>query len=501
MKDLSEYRETISEYELFSFFYDKIISKEVNKFSQLSLMAQPVLKNPKNHAVIMRLFELIKKCNWGFFADMSKNDHGKLWRELVIPDKLFPDAGDLKDTLQISSLYVAMLDIHGYTQFCMDSRKNLSMMHTLDHAMNSQAKRISTLCHAISQRERGDEVVVVAASATDALSATLGIIDFFGKTNYLDDNEISTKREGNTEALPPFMISAGITGGNTQSPLIITEKGNLAGFLLNSGARLQVRANELSGKDSRIMVAKQVQMNFLKENEKNPTNLFINNAFYFLDTGLIEFKGVQIPSCEAVFKPEDKYKQRLSKELTQLFNSIQSRVWEQKIFQDMLGLIIKTVQVMPRFSISPIAPIDGIQTITNDSIIQLCRKALKTYVVDEDYITAINLLKGIIPVIEEIPAFDKLILDYLKGVSDKYDMLLNTYIETMDNEVNAKANNIFQGNHLQAWNAAKNAVPIFEKLKVMGRKSNEITKKKVLWFSLIKQNSSLMEFVLHSGKK
>ena len=501
MKDLSEYRENTSEFELFSFFHDKIVSQELTKFSHLTQMAAPILKNPKNHPVIMKLFILIKKLNWGFFADLTKSDHAKLWRELVIPCQIFPDAGDLKDTLQISNIYVAMLDIHGYTQFCMDSRKNLSMMHTLDHAMNTQARRISKLCQAISQRERGDEVVVVAASATDALSATLGIIDYFGKTNYLDDPRISTKREGNTDALPAFMISAGITGGNTQSPLIITEKGNLAGFLLNSGARLQTRANELSGKESRIMIAKQVQMNFLKENEKTKSHISQNNAFFFLDTGQIEFKGVQIPSCEAVFKTEDKYKERFSEEMVQLFNSIQSKVWEQKIYQDMLTLIIKAVQVMPKFTVVPPMPVNGMQTITNESIMQLCQNALKAYIMDEDYIAAVNLLKILIPLIEDIPAFDKLIIDYLKGVTDKYDMLLDSYMENIDREVNDRAKQIFHGNHLQAWNAAKNAISVYEKLKAIGRNSNEIPKKKSLWFSLIKQNANQMEFVLRSGKK
>jgi len=35
----------------------------------------------------------------------------------------------------------------------------------------------------------------------------------------------------------------------------------------------------------------------------------------------------------------------------------------------------------------------------------------------------------------------------------------------------------------------------------MGRQSDEVPKKKALWFNLIKQNAGQMEFVLHSGKK
>ncbi|MDR2471334.1 MAG: hypothetical protein LBD09_04415, partial [Treponema sp.] len=322
MKDLGEYNESTSEHELFSFFYDRLISKEFTAFSALKAFAQPILRDSRTHPVIMRCFELIKRLNWGFFSDMTFQSHRRLWKELVIPDQTFPEAGDLKDTLQISNLYVAMLDIHGYTKFCMDSRKNLSMMHTLDWAMNTEVRRISTYCQAVSQRERGDEMVVVAASATDALTVTLAIMDYFGKTNYVDDPNIPTRRQGNADALPLFKCSAGITGGNTQSPLIITEKGNLAGFLLNSGARLQTRANELSSKESRIMVAKQVQMNFIKENQGAKCSLIKNNAVYFFDTGHIEFKGVMIPTCEVVFKEEERYKEQFSEELTRLFGSI-----------------------------------------------------------------------------------------------------------------------------------------------------------------------------------
>jgi hypothetical protein len=501
VKDLTEYTETTSDYELFSFLSDKVIAKGVTKFSQLKELAEPILRNHKTHPVIIKVFELIRKLNWGFFSDMTKETHLRLWRELVIPDKAFPDAGDLKDTLQISNLYIAMLDIHGYTQFCMDSRKNLSMMHTLDWAMNSGIRRISTACQAVSQRERGDEMVIVAATATDAISVTLAIIDYFGKTNVVNDPKIPTKREGNVDALPLFKISAGITGGNTQSPLIITEKGNLAGFLLNSGARLQTRANELSGKESRVMVAKQVYMNYMKENEKDPCQLFRTNTVYFLDTGQIEFKGVQIPSCEAIFKAEDMYKEHFSAEMVQLFGSIKENLWEQRIFQDLMTLIAKASIVMPKFSITPPAPINGMQTITNESFQQLCRIALRAYNYDEDYAAAVNILKTFIELIEEIPKFDRLILDYLKGVTEKYSMLLESYLETIDREIESRAPQIFHGNYFKAWQAAKNAVTVYEKLKAMGRQSDEVPKKKVLWYNLIKQKAGQMEFVLHSGKK
>ncbi|MDR2952652.1 MAG: hypothetical protein LBU82_05365 [Treponema sp.] len=502
MKDISEYNAGMSEYELFSFIYDKVMAKEITSFSQFREFAEQVFRDKERAPVIMRIFELIKRINWGFFSAISFNTHRRLWRELVIPDKDFPEAGDLKKTLQISDLYIAMLDIHGYTQFCMDSRKNLSMMHTLDRAMENEVRRISTQCGAISQRERGDEMVVVAASATDALMVTLCIIDYFGKTEIVHNPAISTKRTGNAEALPIFKITAGITGGNTQSPLIITERGNLAGFLLNSGARLQTRANELSPKESKIMIAKQVMMNYTKENAQTKCCLVKNNSIYFFDTGHIEFKGVMIPTCEVVFDGrERRYKEKISEEMIKLYNSIRENHWEQRIFQNLIEILYKLGHTLPEFSITPREPIHGMQTVNNESYMNLCRRALKAYNVDEDYYSAVEFLHHIISISEQIPLFDRLILDYMRGISERYTLLLDDFGAYVDREVDEKAELIFQANYYKAWLAAKNGAQMYEKLKTAGRKSPEVSKKKTIWLGLIAQNKEKMEFTLYSGKK
>ena len=501
MKNIGEYNSGMSEYEFFSFLYDRIISKEIITFSKLRELVQPVLKDKWTHAVIMKAFLLLKRMNWGFFSAICPNTHKKLWKEMVIPDKDFPEAGDLKKTLQISNLYVAMCDIHGYTKFCMESRKNLSMMHNLDWAIENDIKRISTQCGAISQRERGDEMVVVAASATDALTVTLCIIDYFCKTNVVNAPSIITKRSEKAEALPIFKITAGITGGNTQSPLIITERGNLAGFLLNSGARLQTRANELSPHDSRIMIAKQVMMNYEKENAANVCILAQNNSVYFFDTGHIEFKGVMIPTCEVVFDKNERYKEQFAEDMTKLFSSIRENLWEQRIYQDMMELLTKVAISMPKFTITPPVQIFGMSSIDNESYVQLCRHGLKAYCRDEDYYLAVDYLTHLVDLSERLPSFDRLILDYLRGITDKYQLLLNAYERHIDKEVEEKANVIFQADHYKTWLAAKNGAQIYDKLRTAGRKSKEITKKKNLWLSMLSQNKERMEFTLYSGKK
>jgi hypothetical protein len=87
------------------------------------------------------------------------------------------------------------------------------------------------------------------------------------------------------------------------------------------------------------------------------------------------------------------------------------------------------------------------QTITNESFQHLCRIALRAYNHDEDYSAAVNVLKTFIDLIEEIPKFDRLILDYLKGITEKYSMLLESYLETIDKEIDNRAPQIFHGNY------------------------------------------------------
>jgi hypothetical protein len=283
--------------------------------------------------------------------------------------------------------------------------------------------------------------------------------------------------------------------------LILTGKGNLAGFLLNSGARLQMRAGELSPQESRVMIAKQVQMNFMKENTHTKCALVKNNAVYFFDTGHIEFKGVMIPTCEAVFDSNEMYKEKINEEMLRLFASIKENLWEQRIFSDLVDLIAKAAHVMPAFTVTLSEPAGGTRLLTNDSLADLIKKAKTAYFVDEDYHLAVILLEKLINIIEMIPSFDRLILDYLKGICGKYAMLLNSYNENIDEQVEANSAAIFQGNYYNAWIAAKKGASMHEKLLDMGRKSAFIVQKKKLWYSLIKQKQSDLAFTLYSGKK
>jgi hypothetical protein len=249
------------------------------------------------------------------------------------------------------------------------------------------------------------------------------------------------------------------------------------------------------------MIAKQVMMNYEKENTVEQSILTHNNAIYFFDTGHLEFKGVMIPTCEVVFDKNERYKEKFAEEITQLFSSTRDNLWEQRIYQDLVELLVKVAQSMPKFSITPPQPINGIQSVTNESYVQLSRLGYKAYSRDEDYYLAVEFLQHLLYLSEQIPSFDRLILDYLRGITEKYQFILAAFEKHIDKEVEEKSAAIFHGDHYKTWIAAKNGYQVYEKLRTIGRKSKEITKKKNLWLSMLSQNKEKMEFTLYSGKK
>jgi hypothetical protein len=110
-------------------------------------------------------------------------------------------------------------------------------------------------------------------------------------------------------------------------------------------------------------------------------------------------------------------------------------------------------------------------------------------------------LNKLIEILELIPNFDRLILDYVEGIAEKYDLMMKLYEKSIDKQIDDKIENIFNGNHLKTYYAAKNGVVVFEKLRNIAKKSPELIMRKTLWYNLIKQNKEKMDLIIYSGKK
>jgi hypothetical protein len=248
------------------------------------------------------------------------------------------------------------------------------------------------------------------------------------------------------------------------------------------------------------MITKQVALSYAKENSVAKSSLAKNDVVYCFDTGMIEFKGVQLSTCEVVYKSEDRYKEQFSDEMNKLFASARDGLWEQRIFMDLMELLGKTAAVMPPFNVNLRFPINGMVAVNNSTITELCQKGVDAYA-QEEYPQAVLILKQFTLLLDQIPGYDRLILDYVKGITDKYDALLKNYEAAFNREVEEKANIIFTGNNLKTYYAAKNGVSVYEDLRSVGRKSPALTPKRTRWINLIRQSKDDMEFTLYSGKK
>jgi hypothetical protein len=141
------------------------------------------------------------------------------------------------------------------------------------------------------------------------------------------------------------------------------------------------------------------------------------------------------------------------------------------------------------------------QPVTNESITKLCRIALKAYNDEDDYATAVELLHNLITIIEKVPQYDHLILEYLKGITEKYDMILKSFQVSIDKEIEEKAASVFSSKFFKIYVQAKKYHSIYEQLILLGRRSRDLSKKKAVWYKLIKQHQDRMAFILYSGKQ
>lgn len=498
MNKIEEYTQNTSRYELYTHLSENIVNGRIRTFSQLFEYAKNInfdkVVDSKN--ILKNLFALIRTVNWGFFKKVTPDLYPKLWKELVLQHPKYPFAGDLKQTLSIAEIYIAMLDIHGYTKFCEENKNNLSKMHVLDDLMQNKLSDIARFYNVLSKRERGDEVVMVCASATDALSATIAIIGALSKKKIL--------REApniDTSGLPEFKISAGIAGGNSNTPLIVTEDGDLSGYLLNNAARMQTRANMLAPTENKIILTKNLQYNFLKENSGSvKSELFLSNIISFYDNGNISFKGTEIPIVEAIFDEKEKYKEAFYTEMEELVKSVKGNLWKQRLFTAILELISKVCKSMPPFQIDKQVN-EYISSYTNQTICDLCEKAEAAYTVKDNYKEALEGFAIIVELLKTIPNFDKMTLEYAESICRGYQKVLPTYNDLIRKEIEANLKDIFPINHIPVFQNVKKATMTYNKLMTYAEQSKALQRRKSIWYALLEKELSNLVISMYSGKK
>lgn len=488
-----------SELKLFYHLSEKMMAGEFQTFSALIEYLDSLKLSFKADAVIEQSFTLFKDLRWGFLKELSRSEYAKLWKELIIAHPMHPGAGDLKRNMSISNIYIAMLDIHGYTRFCQESKSNLSRLRKLDDFLHEGIRKIARGNSALANRERGDEIVVVASSATDCIKTTLEIINTFSKQGVVKDHAVARTRSDYSIVLPDFKVTAGIAGGNLTTPLIITESGLLSGFLLNTAARLQTLANELSPKDSKIITTHSVYSSFLKENKVVKSDLFAKKLLKFFNAGTVSFKGTKVSCCEILFNPKEQYRMNYNPALLSLLESLRQELWKGRVFTDAIELVQQACQAMPSFT-ADLHLRGERRKITNQSIADLAEQARQHYTHDE-YPAAIDCLSQITELVEQITEFDRLVVRYLNEISQRFDLLAKEFQKRLEGEILTKLDVIFEPRYKTVYGKAREYIDTYEKLKAFAMNSKALGNKKSTWYSLVEDKKKQLKLQFYSGKR
>ncbi len=492
--------EIAPESKLFLHLYEKIIERAITTFADLVAYTRRLNPPYSPQRAILRAFQLLKELHWGFFRDLDRSNYTRLWKELVLPHEEFRYAGDLKRNISISNIYVGLIDIHGYTRFCQESKGNLSRLHKLDEFLHEGIRGIARANCALANRERGDEIVIVAATATECLKTVLEIISSFSRKSVIRSPEAQRNREDYSIILPEFKVTAGIAGGNLNTPLIITESGFLSGYLLNTAARLQSLANELAPTESKVIITQTVHASLEKENSLVQSELFSRNRLYFFNNGPVTLKGLQVGSYEVIFRELERYRLRYAETMEALYSALRQGLWQQKVFACLIEVLDQACAHMPRFTVEAPGQESGAARLTNETLRQMVLEAGQLYE-GEDYAEALSLLGRIVDRLQRVPRFDPLLILYAREIHSRYGTLLPNYQRLLEEEVEKCIDSIYGGKLRQAYHQFRKNARTFEKMRQAARRSEVLDRRKPLWLSLIRDNIENMELQIYLGKR
>lgn len=486
MKSLSEYCDTTPAYELYHFLAEAIIQKDISNFSALLEFASALPVDAKTSAVFVRLFPLVRKLAWGFFRDIDPKIYPKVWREIVIPNPRFPQCGDLKRNLTISEIYVGIIDLHGYTRFCEKNKNNLSMLQALDDTIQVEMNRLARERDVVLQRRQGDEMVLVGASAVDLIATTLDIIDFF-----------SGKGAGAKQKLPEMHVSAGIAGGRKFTPFIITRDGDLSGGVVNTAARLQSRANELSGDRSRIVVSRTVETSYQAEEKGRPSAG--GRELHFFDSGVISFKGIDVAVSEVLHDEADRYLVAVEKDVLDLYKSMEARAWKDAVFEKLVVVLVRILKTMGDFKIEAIS--NGLPaTLSNDNLVLIAQDALTRFKAKKDYCAAAKGLGTLIGHLRIIPRFDRLILEYAEFIAERYQRLAEEYDQRLTAKIKEKAA-FLPVAHKKLWEESRKAAMTQERIRLEIQQGLTALEMSQLWTACLETVKDAAGPSIYSGKR
>jgi len=421
MQSIREYNQnTTSSYELLVHLFDRILVGKTATFEALKDYAAVLPEGTQTRAVFKRAFDLIRKTSWGIFKNLTPEAFPELWRLLVVPDRQFEFAGDLKRTVSSPDLFVGMIDVHGYTKFCQRNRHNMTMLDFLDRVLFEDITRIAAEAGVVSKRANGDEILLVGASVADVVETVLLIMTYLSKDLKLKVATVQ-QRSSDHVFLPDFQISAGVTGGQKYASLVVTRDGDLSGDLVNTAARLQARANKISPDLSKILLSGHAYHRLKARLDPGLVELPYKVGFF--NTGSVEFKGVSVPVFEVVFLDKESHRVSYQTQMVQLYHSLQKKLWRSKVLEDALALAAALATHLPE-----LGPLDR-----NELLVRI--RAATDLFDDDQFEKAVAQLDSLVTDFETLESWDPLAVEYLRQIREGYRVVLDEFLSHLDREL------------------------------------------------------------------
>ena len=473
--------------------YEKILSGELRTFASLEEYVAAVPDSLELRTCLVKAFGLQKKLYWGYFINLSPKKYPRLWKEIVIPGRRFSFGGTLKRSMSIPEIYMGLLDIHGYTKFCYDKKRNMSMIDLLDRMIYEDVKAICAENSVLSKRARGDEILILGGSAVDILETCLQLMEYFNTQGRSFPNTVLRKNLPGT-VLPQFKISAGIAGGQKFTPLMITRDGDISGDIVNTAARLQAKANKISPYSNRIMITSHVYQKIRLE-EKPDGEPVIKNIDYF-KVGAVEFKGISLTVYDLIFLPEEAFRLDLKKTTEELMESLQKKQWKSRIFNCALNLAAKVVKERLERCRK--------ETFINDrnkmeytALLEQIKSTADLFN-DTYYETAITIYSRIVDGVAALDQADPIALEYLQLIRGGYNEIYNSFTGALDSEIDIRKNEIFEPGELDSFLALKRFKSLQIKLQAQGR--IRLNSRKKLWHRTTDELCEDLRYTLQSLK-
>lgn len=492
MNDISEYKPTTSPYEILVHLNDRIISGELATFESLKQYAAPLPEGQRTNTILRKAFDLQRKLYWGFFKGIGPDTYPKVWNQVVVGDRTYPFAGDLKRYNNISDIYMGLIDIHGYTRFCHRNRSNMSMLDTLDHMIQEDVPQIAASLGVVTKRARGDEILLLGASAEDVLETVLRIMDYFSRGARMSE---SAKLKAKADApFPEFQISAGIAGGQKYTPLVITRDGDLSGDIVNTAARLQARADKISPERNKILITTQAHQKIKARSEKGERRLIEDVKFF--NTGSVDFKGISLAVYDVIFNDRDGYRMSYRESMETLYESLEQGMWKSRIFEDALNLFSRIITNLPDH-ICACATASATRDLSKSGFLGRTRNALELFRT-ESFEKAVVEFGGLVDDFALLRDADDFALEYLRSIHDNYEQLLGAFVKNLDREIEERPEALFAPAELQSFITLRKHADMFGKAMEVAR--TRVRGRKAIWYRVADEAAPALTVSIQSKK-